>query len=59
MKSNGIDVSYLKNTDTSLSYVGDGMAYLHNWYKNSYFITYDWQGDNVYPNIYVYRKGTE
>ena len=38
MKSNGIDVSYLKNTDTSLSYVGDGMAYLHNWYKNSYFI---------------------
>ena len=27
--------------------------------KNNYFITYDWQGDNVYPNIYVYRKGTE
>lgn len=26
---------------------------------NSYFITYDWQGDNVYPNIYVYRKGNE
>lgn len=38
MKSNGIDVSYLKNTDTSLSYVGDGMVYLHNWYKNSYFL---------------------
>ena len=38
MKSNGIDVSYLKNTDTSLSYMGDGMVYLHNWYKNSYFL---------------------
>lgn len=37
-KLNNIDVKYLKNTDTNLSYVGDGMAYLSNKYHGSYFI---------------------
>lgn len=41
----------------SVQYLRKTMVLLYD--KNSYFITYDWQGDNVYPNIYVYRKGTE
>lgn len=42
----------------------ESIQYLKKYYGftydvNGYFITYDWQGDNVYPNIYVYRKGNE
>lgn len=38
------------------------IQYLKKYYgfaydTNSYSITYDWQGQNVYPNVYVYRKG--
>ena len=40
----------------------ESVQYLREYYGftydiKSYFITYDWQGDNIYPNIYVYRKG--
>lgn len=67
-----LDIDRMKNSlDTALitCYSVEGrypesVQYLRKNYgftydKNSYFITYDWQGDNVYPNIYVYRKGTE
>ena len=36
MKSNGIDVSYLKNTEFAC--MGDECIFVHNWYKNSYFL---------------------
>lgn len=67
-----LDIDRVKNSlDTALitCYSVEGrypesVQYLRKNYgftydKNSYFITYDWQGDNVYPNIYVYRKGKE
>ena len=67
-----LDIDRVKNSlDTALitCYSVEGrypesVQYLRKNYgftydKNCYFITYDWQGDNVYPNIYVYRKGTE
>ena len=67
-----LDIDRVKNSlDTALitCYSVEGrypesVQYLRKNYgftydKNSYFITYDWQGDNVYPNIYVYRKGNE
>ena len=40
-KENNIDVTYLKDTDTKLSYVNDKMMYLSNKYKKSYFINLD------------------
>ena len=67
-----LDIDRVKNSlDTALitCYSVEGrypesVQYLRKNYgftdeKNSYLITYDWQGDNVYPNIYVYRKGNE
>lgn len=39
----------------SLSYLIKNYGFIYD--KNAYFITYDWQGQNVYPNTYVYRKG--
>ncbi len=67
-----LDTNRVKNSlDTALisCYSVEGrypknIQYLKKYYgftydTNGYFITYDWQGDNVYPNIYVYRKGNE
>lgn len=67
-----LDADRVKNSlDTALitCYSVEGrypesIQYLKKYYGftydvNGYFITYDWQGDNVYPNIYVYRKGNE
>lgn len=67
-----LDTNRVKNSlDTALisCYSVEGrypknIQYLKKYYgfkydTNGYFITYDWQGDNVYPIIYVYRKGNE
>ena len=67
-----LDTNRVKNSlDTALisCYSVEGrypknIQYLKKYYgftydTNGYFITYDWQGDNVYPNIYVYRKGND
>lgn len=67
-----LDTDRVKNSlDTALitCYSVEGrypntVQYLKKYYGftydgSSYFITYDWQGENVYPNIHVYRKGRE
>lgn len=67
-----LDIDRVKNSlDTALiscysveGHYPENIQYLKKYYGftydiNSYFITYDWQGDNIYPNIYVYRKGND
>lgn len=67
-----LDIDRVKNSlDTALiscysveGHYPENIQYLKKYYGftydiNSYFITYDRQGDNIYPNIYVYRKGNE
>lgn len=38
-----------------LSYLTKNYGFVYD--TDLYFITYDFQGQNVYPNTYVYRKG--
>ena len=42
----------------------ESVEYLKKYYgftydTSSYSISYEWQGVNVYPNTYVYRKGNQ
>jgi hypothetical protein len=41
---------------SDLSYLSKNYGFVYD--SDAYFITYDWQGQNVYPTTYVYRKGS-